>query len=76
MLEYLGHAELAVLGRCRTSFHSARQRSPSQALSSTKEPKRRRPASIQMSRRLSCTFFSTRPFSQPEATLQKSGSYR
>jgi hypothetical protein len=30
-------------------------------------------ASIQMRRRLSCTFFSTTPFSQPEATLQKSG---
>lgn len=40
------------------------------------EPKRRVAASIQMRLRLSCTFFSTTPFSQPEATLQKSGSNR
>jgi hypothetical protein len=47
VLEHLGHAELAVLGM-RTSLHSDRQRSASQALSSAKEPKRCRPASIQM----------------------------
>ena len=33
-------------------------------------------ASCQMRSRLSWTFFSTTPFSQPEATLQKSGSNR
>ena len=47
-----------------------------QALSSAKLPKRRLVASIQIRRRLSCTFFSTTPFSHPAATLQKSGSYR
>jgi hypothetical protein len=45
-------------------------------MTSVKDPKRCLAASIQMRRRLSCTFFSTRPFSQPAATLQKSGSYR
>ena len=60
----------------RRSAHNDRQRSASQAFNSTNEPKRRSLASIQMRRRLSCTFFSTTPFSQPEATLQKSGSYR
>ena len=52
---------------CRTSAHSARPRSTTQALSSVNEPKRFLPASIQMRRRLSCTFFSTTPFSQPLA---------
>jgi len=33
-------------------------------------PKRICRASIQTRRGLSCTFFSTTPFSQPEATLQ------
>ena len=61
---------------CAVSAHTDRQRSPSQAFSSVKEPKRRVAASIQIRRRLSWTFFSTTPFSQPEATLQKSGSNR
>ena len=61
---------------CGVSAHIERQRSANQALSSTNEPKRFVPASIQMRLRLSCTFFSTTPFSQPEATLQKSGSNR
>jgi hypothetical protein len=61
---------------CPISAHSARHRAPSQALTSTNEPKRCWPASIQIRRRLSCTFFSTTPFSQPEATLQKSASNR
>ena len=60
----------------RTSSHSARQRSPSQALSSVKLPNFTLFASIQIRRRLSCTFFSTTPFSQPDATLQKSASNR
>ena len=38
--------------------------------------KRRWAAACQMRRRLSWTFFSTTPFSQPEATLQNSGSNR
>lgn len=60
----------------RTSSHSARHRSASQAFNSVKLPNLSLAASIQMRRRLSCTFFSTTPFSQPEATLQKSGSTR
>lgn len=51
-------------------------RSASHALSSANDPKRLVPASIQMRLRLSCTFFSTTPFSHPDATLQKSGSNR
>ena len=72
MLQHLGNAELPVFG---VAF-ALPQRSASQVLSSSKLPKRRCPASIQMRRRLSCTFFSTTPFSQQEATLQKSGSNR
>jgi hypothetical protein len=56
--------------------HSSRQRVPSQALSSSKLPQRRWVASSHTRRRLSCTFFSTMPFSQPLATLQKSASIR
>ena len=59
---------------CRTSDHKALQRAPNQALSSMKLPNLMLAASCQMRRRLSCTFFSTTPFSHPEATLQKSGS--
>ena len=58
------------------TYRSARHRVASQALSSTNEPKRCCAASIQMRRRLSCTFFSTTPLSQPKATLQKSASNR
>ena len=49
---------------------------PSQALSSAKLPNLCCCASSQMRLRLSCTFFSTTPFSQPLATLQKSASKR
>lgn len=61
---------------CTVSDHTERHRSPSHALSSVNDPKRLLAASIQIRLRLSCTFFSTTPFSQPEATLQKSGSNR
>lgn len=49
-------------------------RNTHQALSSVKLPNLIWAAQVQMRRRLSCTFFSTTPFSQPLATLQKSGS--
>ncbi len=59
-----------------SSDHSAWQRTSSQAFSSVKLPKRRCSAYCHRRRRLSCTFFSTIPFSQSLATLQKSGSNR
>ncbi len=61
---------------CGVSAHTALQRSASHALSSAKLVNLRSRASSHTRRRLSCTFFSTTPFSQPEATLQKSASNR
>ena len=60
----------------RSSLQQSRQRWPNQALSSSKVFHVSFWAASQMRLRLSCTFFSTTPFSHPEATLQKSASNR
>jgi hypothetical protein len=72
VLQHLGHAELAVLGVAQLRpQRAAALGQPGVEFGERAEAPLA--ASIQMRRRLSCTFFSTTPFSQPEATLQKSG---
>ena len=83
-----GEAKIGNIG-LKIDAHQSTQNSPAvayvdvykrqvsnQALSSPKWLNLCFLASDQTRRRASCTFFSTTPFSQPEATLKKSGSNR